>query len=57
MQAEFGYVTAGSVRVAIVDENGKNQVATVETGDIWYFPKGSAHMIQGICDEVESVRN
>lgn len=38
--------------MAAVDENGKNQVGTVETGDIWYFPKGSAHTIQGTCDEM-----
>lgn len=38
---------AGSVLVSAVDETGKNQVDTLEVGDIWYFPKGSAHTIQG----------
>ncbi|MCJ1467256.1 hypothetical protein MMC07_005880 [Pseudocyphellaria aurata] len=51
--AEWGYMTAGSVRMAAVDENGKNQVGTVETGDIWYFPKGSAHTVQGLEDQNE----
>lgn len=55
VQAEWGYVTVGSVRMAAVDENGKNQVGTVETGDIWYFPQGSAHTIQGRCNEMEPV--
>lgn len=51
--SEWGYVTAGSVRLAAVDENGKNQVGTVQSGDIWYFPKGSAHTIQGLEDQNE----
>lgn len=36
-----------------MDENGKNQVDTLREGDIWYFPKGSAHTIQGLADENE----
>lgn len=39
---------AGSVLVSAVDETGKNQVDVLEVGDIWYFPKGSAHTIQGL---------
>ncbi|MCJ1270995.1 hypothetical protein MMC22_010894 [Lobaria immixta] len=51
--AEWGYVYAGSVIVSAVDEAGKNQVEKLEVGDIWYFPKGSAHTIQGLEDENE----
>ena len=47
IQAEWGYVYAGSVRIAAVDENGANQVDDLVVGDIWYFPKGQAHTIQG----------
>lgn len=47
-QAEWGYVYAGSILVSAVDETGKNQVDILEVGDIWYFPKGAAHTIQGI---------
>lgn len=39
---------AGSILVSAVDETGKNQVDVLEVGDIWYFPKGSAHTIQGL---------
>lgn len=46
-QAEWGYVYAGRVLVSAVDENGKNQVDILEVGDIWYFPKGEAHVLQG----------
>lgn len=45
--AEWGYVYAGSVIISAVDENGDYQVDKLEVGDIWYFPKGSAHTIQG----------
>lgn len=39
---------AGSILVSAVDETGKNQVDVLQVGDIWYFPKGSAHTIQGM---------
>lgn len=47
LQAEWGYVYQGSIRVSAVDEDGKNQVDDLQVGDIWYFPKGQAHTIQG----------
>ena len=46
--AEWGYVYQGSVRVSAVDERGENQVDDLQVGDIWYFPKGQAHTIQGM---------
>ncbi|KAL8712992.1 MAG: hypothetical protein Q9220_002852 [cf. Caloplaca sp. 1 TL-2023] len=48
--AEWGYVYQGKVRVAAVDEDGKNQVDDLQVGDIWYFPKGQAHTIQAFDD-------
>jgi quercetin dioxygenase-like cupin family protein len=39
--------------VSAVDENGNYEVAQLNYGDIWYFPKGSAHTIQGLDDENE----
>ncbi|KAH6648180.1 oxalate decarboxylase, partial [Truncatella angustata] len=51
--AEWGYVYAGSVLVSAVDENGQYQVSKLEIGDVWYFPKGEAHTIQGLEDENE----
>ena len=38
---------AGEVLVSAVDENGDYQVDKLQVGDIWYFPKGSAHTVQG----------
>ena len=39
---------AGRILVSAVDEAGKNQVDILEVGDIWYFPKGAAHVLQGL---------
>ncbi|PSN59535.1 thermophilic glucose-6-phosphate isomerase [Corynespora cassiicola Philippines] len=51
--AEWGFVYTGRVLVSAVDENGKYQVDELGFGDIWYFPKGQAHTVQGLDDENE----
>ncbi|KAI9681753.1 MAG: hypothetical protein M1829_000498 [Trizodia sp. TS-e1964] len=51
--AEWGYVYAGSVLISAVDEQGRYQVDKLDVGDIWYFPKGSAHTVQGLDEENE----
>lgn len=51
--AEWGFVYSGSVRISVVDEFGRYQVETLNFGDIWYFPKGVAHTVQGLEDENE----
>jgi oxalate decarboxylase len=48
--AEWGQVLFGRVLVS-VDENGRYQVTELGFGDIWYFPKGQAHTVQGLDDE------
>lgn len=57
-QAEWGYVYAGEVLVSAVDEKGDYQVDKLQVGDIWYFPKGAAHTVQGtyyVCSYFESI--
>ncbi|PTB43698.1 uncharacterized protein TrAFT101_002252 [Trichoderma asperellum] len=51
--AEWGFVYAGHVTVSAVNENGGYEVAELGYGDIWYFPKGVAHSVQGLDDENE----
>ncbi len=41
------------MKLSVVDENGVYQVEELNYGDIWYFPKGTAHTIQGLADENE----
>lgn len=39
--------------VSAVDEKGRHQTTELGFGDIWYFPKGQAHTVQGLDDENE----
>lgn len=52
-QAEWGYVYTGQIALSAVDEEGKNQWEILDVGDVWYFPKGTAHAVKGLGDENE----
>lgn len=41
-------MTYGSCRVTILDESGRPEVADVKEGDLWYFPAGFPHSLQGL---------
>ena len=47
-EAEWGYVLAGRCRVTAVDAQGRNFIDDVSAGDIWNFPAGIPHSIQGV---------
>lgn len=47
-QAEWAYMILGSARVTAVDQMGRNFIADVGPGDLWYFPPGIPHSIQGL---------
>ncbi|KAG9092682.1 hypothetical protein FS749_015527 [Ceratobasidium sp. UAMH 11750] len=51
--AEWSYVLAGSCRVNSVDQEGRNYIADVFPGDLWYFPAGIPHGIQGLNDTAD----
>lgn len=44
---------SGCARVTAVDQNGRNFIADVEMGDLWYFPPGIPHSIQGLKEGCE----
>jgi oxalate decarboxylase len=46
--AEWAYVIEGNVRITIVDPQGRIEIADFGPGDIWYFPRGHAHSIEGL---------
>ena len=46
--AEWSYVLAGQARITAVDEQGRTFQDNVAEGDLWYFPPGIPHSIQGI---------
>jgi oxalate decarboxylase len=41
-------MTYGICRVTILDQDGRPQVADVKEGDLWYFPAGLPHSLQGL---------
>jgi oxalate decarboxylase len=47
-QAEWAIMTYGTCRVTILDASGRPQVADVKEGDLWYFPAGLPHSLQGL---------
>ncbi|MGV3635102.1 MAG: cupin domain-containing protein [Pseudorhodoplanes sp.] len=46
--AEWAYVIKGHCRVTTIDPHGQCEVADFGPGDVWYFPRGHGHSIQGI---------
>lgn len=49
--AEWGYVIGGKVRTTIIDPQGRSEINDFGPGDVWYFPRGHGHSIQGIGNE------
>jgi oxalate decarboxylase len=47
-QAEWAYMIWGRARLTAVDQDGRNFIADVGQGDLWYFPPGIPHSIQGL---------
>ena len=47
-EAEWAYMLYGNARITAIDAEGRNFVDDVETGDLWYFPSGIPHSIQGL---------
>lgn len=54
-QAEWSYMLYGSARITGVDQDGRNFVDDVGVGDLWYFPAGIPHSIQGLEDGCEFI--
>lgn len=46
--AEWAFMTAGSARITAVDQEGRAFVEDVNKGDLWLFPGGIPHSIQGL---------
>ncbi len=47
-QAEWAIMTYGNCRVTVLDTEGRPSVADVKEGDLWYFPAGLPHSLQGL---------
>jgi oxalate decarboxylase len=52
-QAEWAYMLEGTARITAMDEHGRGFVDDVGEGDLWYFPAGIPHSIQGLDEGCE----
>lgn len=51
--AEWAFMLTGTARVTGVDGGGHAEVSDIGPGDLWYFPPGVPHSIQGLKDGCE----
>ncbi len=47
-EAEWAYMLNGRARISAVDQEGRNFLDDVGVGDLWNFPAGIPHSIQGL---------
>ncbi|KAJ4505161.1 hypothetical protein HRR83_009361 [Exophiala dermatitidis] len=47
-EAEWAYVLEGNVRVTALDTEGGSFIDDLQKGDLWYFPSGHPHSLQGL---------
>ncbi|MCJ2026507.1 oxalate decarboxylase family bicupin [Methylobacterium sp. J-067] len=47
-EAEWAYMIKGRARITAVDQDGRTFADDVGEGDLWYFPSGIPHSIQGL---------
>ncbi|HVZ07862.1 cupin domain-containing protein [Rhodopila sp.] len=50
-QAEWAIMTYGHCRITVLDAQGRPFVADVKEGDLWYFPAGLPHSLQGLAPD------
>ncbi len=54
-EAEWAFMLDGRARIFAVDQDGHNFADDVGVGDLWYFPSGIPHTIQGLEEGCEFV--
>jgi oxalate decarboxylase len=47
-EAEWAYMLYGTAHITAIDAQGRNFVDEVGVGDLWFFPPGIPHSIQGL---------
>ncbi|MGA2811160.1 MAG: cupin domain-containing protein [Candidatus Acidiferrum sp.] len=49
--AEWAFMLYGSARITCIDADGKSFVTDVSDNDLWFFPPGIPHSIQGLAPD------
>jgi oxalate decarboxylase len=49
--AEWAIMLYGTARITCIDGDGKSFVTDVKEGDLWFFPTGIPHSIQGLAPD------
>lgn len=49
--AEWTYIVEGRIRITIIDPEGRSEVNEFSAGDVWFFPRGHAHMLECLGDQ------
>jgi oxalate decarboxylase len=52
-EAEWAYMLVGRARITAIDPQGRNFINDVDAGDLWNFPAGIPHSIQGLKEGCE----
>ncbi len=54
-EAEWAFMLHGRARITAVDQEGRNFIDDVGVGDLWNFPSGIPHSIQGLEEGAEFI--
>jgi oxalate decarboxylase len=46
--AEWAFVLKGRVRTTVIAPDGTSETNDFDPGDVWYFPRGHGHALQGM---------
>jgi len=46
-ESEWAYIISGTCRISVLDVEGGSYIDDLAEGDLWYFPTGYPHSIQG----------
>ena len=49
--AEWAFVMRGRVRTTVINPAGQTETNDFDAGDIWYFPRGHAHVLECLGNE------
>jgi oxalate decarboxylase len=49
--AEWAFVVKGRVRTTAIAPDGTSVTSDFDPGDVWYFPRGHGHLLQGLGPE------